>query len=61
MFNLSAIGIFYLIAEGCLWLYTRKIKYSRLVRVFLIKCVGGSGYSVGIFYLEEKSGLEKIV
>ena len=36
---LSAIGIFYLIAEGCLWLYTRKIKYSRLVRVFLISAL----------------------
>jgi Flp pilus assembly protein TadD len=33
---LPSIGIFYLLAEGCLWLYRRKTKYYRLIRAFLI-------------------------
>ncbi|MDO9066740.1 MAG: tetratricopeptide repeat protein, partial [Chloroflexota bacterium] len=33
---LPAIGIFYLFAEGCMWLYKRKIKYYCFIRIFLV-------------------------
>ena len=33
---LPAIGIFYLLAQGCMWLYKRKTEYYRLTRVFLV-------------------------
>jgi tetratricopeptide (TPR) repeat protein len=33
---LASIGIFYLIAEGGIWLYQRRTEYSRLIRIFLV-------------------------
>ncbi|MDD5129736.1 MAG: tetratricopeptide repeat protein [Candidatus Omnitrophica bacterium] len=32
---LPAIGIFYLFAQSCMWLYARKIKYGYLLKTFL--------------------------
>jgi protein O-mannosyl-transferase len=36
---LSAIGIFYLFAQGCSWLYERKIKYYRFIRFLLVSAL----------------------
>ena len=33
---LASIGIFYLIAQFSIWLYQRRTRYSRLIRIFLI-------------------------
>ncbi len=32
---MASIGIFYLLGEGIVWLFTNKIKYYRLVRIFV--------------------------
>jgi tetratricopeptide (TPR) repeat protein len=36
---LPAIGIFYLIAEGLIWLWKRQTRYSRLFRIFLVSAL----------------------
>jgi protein O-mannosyl-transferase len=33
---ISSIGIFYIFAEGIIWLYSKRIKYSRSIKIFLL-------------------------
>jgi len=41
---LSSLGIFYILAEGLFWLYSRKIKYSSFLRcLILVILTGGIG------------------
>ncbi|MCK9432043.1 MAG: tetratricopeptide repeat protein [Candidatus Omnitrophica bacterium] len=44
---ISAIGIFYLFAEGFAWLYRRKIKYGRFIRAGLLAILAAAIISCG--------------